>query len=550
MKGLIVFPVCLLLWVMPTVCLAQSAYLHSSEIIEGDIATLVVEYHNNMPSLFYLDTSPLEASFQVLDVRPNVRNERVNNKIFNTMRWEVQIYPRKTGIIRIPPLIIKGISTPELSLKVIDKASIKDSGERIFVTVRVDPEDPRIGEQIIVTIRLIHNKLLASGQLSEPKIKQGNIYRIGRDRHFDETIDGEIFGIIERKLALFADFPGSLVYPAVEFRGEIENDEINPAHEHRFKRRIKRDSLPVILDIQPKVAGYIGKHWLPAAEIEVSQQWYGLDGDLTTGDSLGRSLTIQADGLPAAALPENLFNLSNANFTVYPDKAQKENGVVSDRLNSRLDQAHAIVITGQGKITIPDINLSWWDTDEEIEKVVTLPGKTIMVSPPIITAVNKKPDLTGKRVADSDRLILLKQRFATNWHWILAVVACALILIVYWYAARVKLKQKPILENRFSCRRFKKACFSGDKFTARAQLIALAREQWPGESIAGLNLLKSRSSSVNFSQQLACLDAVLYAQDQDQWQSRQLWQAFVEAGSQKCKRTPNISTNLPNLYPL
>ena len=95
MKGLIVLPLYLLLCVIPSVCLAQSAYLHSSEIIEGDIATLVVEYQNNLPSLFYLDTSPLEKSFQVLDVRPNVTLERVNNRILNTMHWEIQIYPKK-----------------------------------------------------------------------------------------------------------------------------------------------------------------------------------------------------------------------------------------------------------------------------------------------------------------------------------------------------------------------------------------------------------------------------------------------------------------------
>ena len=544
------FPVYLLLCVIPAVCLAQTAYLHSSEIIEGDIATLIVEYHNNMPSLFYLDTSPLEKSFQVLDVRPNVKNERVNNKIFNTMHWEVQIYPKTTGIIKIPALIIKGTSTPELSLKVIDKSSVKDSAERIFITVMVDPENPRIGEQATITVRLIHNKLLVSGQLSEPKIKQGDIYRIGRDRHYEETIAGETFGIIERKLALFAKSPGSLVYPAVEFRGEIENDGFSPANEQPFKRRIKRESLPVILNIQPRVPGYTGKYWLPAADIKTSQRWYGLDGDLTTGVSVGRSLTIQADGLPATALPGDLFNLSNSNFTVYADKAQKENGVASERLSSRLDQAHAIVITGQGKIRIPDISFSWWDTDEDIEKKVTLPGKTIMVSPPIITEVKRKPMLTEKRAANSDHFILLKQWLVTDWNWILAAIVCALILLVYWYAANTKMKRKPVLENRFSRYRFQSACFSGDASAARTQLIALAREQWPGDSIAGLNLLKARSISVDFSQQLACLDAVIYGRDHDQWQGQRLWQAFVEADAQKRKRTPEVSTNLPGLYPL
>ena len=119
--------------------------------------------------------------------------------------------------------------------------------------------------------------------------------------------------------------------PAVVFRGEIENDRIDRADDQLFKRWIKRESLPVLLNVQPRVPGYNGKHFLPAADIKASQQWHGLDSDLATGDSLGRSLTIQADGLPATALPDDLFNLSNDNITVYADKAQKENSVIGDR---------------------------------------------------------------------------------------------------------------------------------------------------------------------------------------------------------------------------
>jgi hypothetical protein len=259
---------------------------------------------------------------------------------------------------------------------------------------------------------------------------------------------------------------------------------------------------------------------------------------------------IQADGLPADALPEDLFNLSNPNFTVYADKSQQENSVVGERLNSQLDQAHAIVITSQGEIKIPDISFSWWDTDEDIEKKITLPGKTILVSPPIITTINNRSNLTGKRSADSDSLALFKQWAVASWPWISVAIVCALILIAYWYTARVKLKRKPALENRFSRSQFKKACISGDKFNARTQMIAWAREQWPGESIAGLNLLKSRSNLVGFSQQLVRLDAVIYGQDQDQWQGRRLWQTFVEAGAQKHRSPPGVSANLPGLYPI
>jgi len=548
MRRPIVFMTYLLPLVMPTVCMAQIAYLHSSQISEGDVATLVVEYQNEIPSLFHLDTSPLGESFQVLEIRPRVTSERVNDKIINTMRWEVLLYPRKTGTITIPPLTIKGEMTPELHLDVIDKSSIENSGEQMYLKVTASPQNPRVQEQTLITVQFIYNKSLARGRLSEPKIQQGNIYPIGRDRHFQKAIDGETFNIIERKLALFAESPGILVYPAVEFLGKIEPN--NLADDTAFKRQFKRESLPLVLDIQSRAISYSGKYWLPAADIKVSQQWHGIDGELTTGDSVGRSLTIQAQGLPASALPEDLFNLSNANLIVYTEKAQIENSVTNDRLTGLLTQSHAIVITGQGEIWIPEISFSWWDTDDSSEKKVTLPGKTITVLPLNVTKVNNAPVLTGVPAINPDYLTRVKQWLLTNFQWLLGIVGGALVLIVYGYAVKVKRKRQFVALFRFSRSLFKQACLSDDASTARTQLIARSRELWPGESITGLNPLKSRSNSVDFCEQLTRLDAALFAQRQDRWQGRQLWQAFLDAGNLKRGKASTNRDNLPGLYPL
>lgn len=514
----------LILNLVISVCQAQTAFLKSADILEGDIAVLVVEFQNKVPSLFPLDTTPLQADFEVLQVRPSLRRKQSLENVVNIMHWEVELFPRSTGNLKIPPLNIKGEHTPALVLEVEPRNAQNDDGTKIYIETTGDHKSPYLGQQIIISVKLFHNRPLRRGILYDLKLDQAEIYPLGDDKRYRQIVDGESFTVLQRKLAIFAKKPGVLIIPAVEFRGELESSN---------DRRIKRTSSPLAINLlPPALEEYPGDEWLPASNLEVSQQWLHADRKLSIGDSISRKIVLRAKGLPASALPETLFLDSNNQFEVYADQAQRIDMFTDNGLIGELEQTHAIVFTGSGEISIPDIQLRWWDVDEGIEKSALLPGKNLGVAMPVEKPAEKAQILTNK--PDSLSKLL----------WITAAIVSLLIIII---ASRRFVTSNPE-PGSFSRRKLKQACYYGDARTARNLLIAWASSQIPQQSIPGLYDLIKETKSATFKQQLKALDSAIYGRNQSPWQGQKLWCSFVNHSEQVAELAIEKSARLPDLY--
>ena len=502
---------------------AQKAYLQSDTITEGDVAVLHVEYSDDTPSMCALDTSPLDPFFKVLSVKPKVERKHENNRIINVMHWEVVLSPKIKGLIKIPSLTIKQSSTPELTLEVID--SVPDGNERIGIEVTASPENPFIGERTLVTIRLVSNRLLLSGFLRDPKLTQASVINLGIDQAYEQTINGESFHILQRKIAVFAHRSGAWVFPPVQFLGEIDALNVNG-----LPRQILRRSDPLTVTVLDPPSTYTGNRWLPLTELEISEQWNGLDQNLKVGDSISRTISLRATGLAADELPNNLFRSDSDKLVVYADKAKTDNDIIDGNIVGRLDQAFAIVLTEQGRLYIPEVRLDWWDVDDDRQKQVTLPAITMMIA-----AATSSPTNGTAQSGQSMR-------------WLAGIVAFLLLMLMLY---RLYLERDSA--SRFSKKQFKQACLTGDADQARALLIVWAREQWTDESIVGLSGLKNKTGSGEFKFMLEKLDSAIYAPHQPRWQGRQLWQAFADL--KRLKKPPGNNQPasqqglLPSLYP-
>ena len=158
---------------------AQTAYLRSSQVFTGDIAELIIEHNNRIPSLYALDTSVLEADFEVLDIKSSVSRMFESNKAFHRMRWQIEILPRSTGKLRIPPLQIGDVFTPVLMLEVIPQSAELRSANHVQVELQAEPETPYVGQQTQIVIRVIHNIPLFDGDLIDPTIDNADTYSHG-----------------------------------------------------------------------------------------------------------------------------------------------------------------------------------------------------------------------------------------------------------------------------------------------------------------------------------------------------------------------------------
>jgi hypothetical protein len=535
-------------------CHAQTAYLESYRVYEGDIAMLVIEYDSKIPSLYALDTSKLEIDFVVLDIKSRISQVVESNDAFHRMQWKIEILPRHSGSLRIPPMIVGELSTPQLTLEVLPQSPELRSAQNIFIEVQAQPQNPYVGQLTQVTMRVLHNMPLSDFRLYEPATENVDVYRHGKDVSYVTIRDGTRFNVLERRIALVAREPGKISLSPASYRGLINSDaDTSGAITPVRKRRIYRNSEALQLQIRKPPSVFSGDIWLPAIQFEVSQHWDEIADELRVGDSPGLTLTIESRGLPAAALPAGLISVDSEQFKIYTDQEIRSNRYEDNELVGRLEQRFAVVVSQPGEIEIPSTLLKWWDLTRDVEKVVRLEGKKlIVINPALSQSSNAGPGQAPFNLLSEEEFGLASVR--THWH---RFVLIGLILLICgaWFGRksvrdRVHRRLGIISATRQNRKNLKQACISNDPARTRQALLQWGRGQWPDDNITGLQQIGLRMKSPTLSKELAHLDAVLYSSHAATWQGRSLWQSIIAEQSYPAAISDPHEKSLPDLYPL
>lgn len=509
--------------IAPSVGFTQSARLQPSQIYEGDITTLTVEYINNIPSLYAIDTSKLEADFDVLSIDPRIFRIDEAGEMSNRMQWKIQISPRRTGDLSIPSLALGSKKTPALTLRVDPQPAQLRLDEHVSVEIEASPQNPYVGQQTDITVRLIHNVVMKAGRFFEPENENATILRRGEAVHSSLRVDGNRFNVIERPIALFADSPGRLELSPASFRGNITS-----ASEHSNSRSINRYSEPLQLQVREAPTEFTGRHWLPAKQIEISQAWQGVDNKPVVGDSISRRLQIIATGLRADAIPDDLLLVKSDKFKVYADQAERRNSFVDKDHSAELIQFFEIVLTKTGAIELPELRLRWWDVEEDVEKLALLPGRTINVLAPE-SAIEPLDNSWSKPIA-------------------LTFAALAMSMAVYWYFNGKRRGAELLLRYRRQ-KMLKAACLSQHAGEARREVLRWANMLWPEDRIVGLHQISDRVNASELTLELAKLDRVLFSADRSDWRGELLYRLLMQYQPQNRVDMISEPDRLPALYP-
>jgi len=549
------FAVCLLMVSIPSI--AQTAYLQPMEINEGDTTKLIIEVEGGTPSLHGLDTSGLEKDFEILGTSSGVQSVLNQNTKTYQARWEIELFPLRSGELTIPPLDINGRKTEPLVLNVkkLD-GSGATSGQNVFIKISAEPENPYIGQQINITVRLYHNIRIVNGTLSEPEAASADIYRVGNDISYSESISNKEYNVLERSFAMFANNTGELPIFPVSFRGQIEDqsDDSSSALSTFMRqiRQIKRSSNELSLNVREIPSSYSGKYWLPANDLRLTEQWSDQGAQLQVGDSVSREIKLLADGLPGESLPEKIMDSNNNDLNIYPDKVSRNNQDIGKKLVGRVEQKYALIMSKAGYLDVPQLTIKWWDVDEDVEKEATLPPKTLIVAGDSIqttSSQNQSDSLTQSTVSN---IAPDSTKVQTNyWQWMaLLFLALWLLTMGFWFRSRLgEAETEQIsIESAWNQKAFEQACHSNNAVQARNQLIAWAADTWPEDKITGLYQLKSKIHEQNFSAELNKLDAVLFSGNKLEWSGQDLFNAFVNAHSGILNKQNQANEIIPPLY--
>jgi len=536
----------------PLVSHAQTAYLQSNRIFSDDIAELIIEFDNKIPSLYALDTSVLEADFEILGVKSSISRVFESGEAFHRMRWRIDILPLRSGILEVPSLRVGESLTPALRLEVIPQTPEINSTANVRVELEAEPENPYVGQQVKITIRVIHNVSLFEGNLVEPDVANADTYRPGLESRYTVIQNDTEFGVLERKLSIVAIEPGETRIPPASYRGRIGTG-LATAETGALSRRINRASAARYLDVRRPPDEFSGRHWLPARQLALVLQWEQLSDNLSVGDSLGLTLSIEARGLAAEALPPDLLSMDAGGFKIYNDQETRSNRFDGQELIGRLEQRFVMIVTEPGEMHFPALVLKWWDVDRETEQEATIDGRNWTVSRPATGQTSQGANTESPDFDDMQARGLVVAAMPGDWWWYAGIGISLLIIGLLTYVKPARHYLIVYVENHLERRRnrgaLKQACYTNNPTSARRALIKWGRARWPLDNINGLYQIETRIISTGLARELSRLDAALYSDQSRGWQGRQLWQQLVEEERNLDGVYRAGERSLPALYP-
>jgi hypothetical protein len=373
----------LAIWALwPTDLDAQvSVSLDRAEIVLGETVTLILQTADPQQSL-EADLTPLEGDFVILNRRSETQMSYVNGSQTATVKMLTTLEPKRAGVLVIPSMQFPGASTSEIRLKVKPAPTLAPGQlPPVFIELELAPEEgPHyVMAQISLTVRVFYQQNLTEAAMNPPEPEQASV-RLLDEVPYQTQRNGKRYRVLERHFAVFPERSGALVIPPLELSGRLVERPSDRLWQPSVRgRRVRIESEPLTLDIQPRPDSYDGEHWLPARQIRLSQQISDNPG-LRVGEPVTRTIILDAVGLEENMLEEPGWPKLHA-ARVYPDQPQ---GISRDDGNWVLGHKefrYAVVPETAGELVLPEIRLDWWDTTSNRQRTAVVPEHRVQVLP-------------------------------------------------------------------------------------------------------------------------------------------------------------------------
>ena len=328
------------------------------------------------------DLIELKKDFEVLSNNRQQSYSSINGKTESFTVWVLQLKPKRSGILEIPTLNFKGDTSERLELRVRaapKNSSLNPGSQPIYSETLLDHTEVYVNQQVILTQRLYTSINLRDFSLSELKVENAIVHRLG-DTTYQKVLNGRSYLVLEVTYAIFPKGVGFVDIPRLRFGAyEVDTSRQFGIFNNRGNQVI-RDTESKQIKVLSKPSRRTDRGWMPSKSVEVKQRWSGDLNKVTIGEPITQTITIIAEGLTPEQITPLKFTESTK-YRTYPDQPQlsqslSNSGIISQRVESR-----AIVPSESGKIILPAINLKWWDIETQKEQTAELPSLTLDVLP-------------------------------------------------------------------------------------------------------------------------------------------------------------------------
>lgn len=395
------------------------AHFDRRQVHEGDTVTLTIEKDGTGPA-GSPDLSSLNQDFDVLGTSSGTQIRIVNGVRSDTTSWQVTLAPKRAGVLSIPAITMGSDSTAPLTLTVsaAPRGAMGGPGDDVFVELDVgeagqaETEGVLVQQQVPLTVRLYSARPLLGGDLSEPRVDDAVLSKLGEDRQYRTQRQGRDYQVVERRYSLSPEKSGDLRIPPVVFKGTVRAAQAPSQNQRRripggafddpgldrffqdpdldrffgnafggrdpfgmFERGdpVRAQSKGMDLKVRARPDGVAGSHWLPAQDLIITDSWTADPPQMRVGEPVTRTLTLTAKGLAGAQVPEVGLPALDG-IRVYPEKAEAETRTDGETVFGVSRQTFTLIPSRAGSLAIPEVKVTWWDTAAQQERVATLPA--------------------------------------------------------------------------------------------------------------------------------------------------------------------------------
>lgn len=524
------------------------------------------------------DISPIYKDFSLIGQQSSSQTTIINGTALRKNELILTLIPKKTGEIELPSLKAGKEKTKPIKITVSEAGTGTDAngGDKpsLFLRAEIGDESPYLAQQVPYTVRLYvpDDADLLEGAFTPPSAEGVVVEQHGNGRRFVETQNGKKYSVIEYAFLLFPQKTGKIALTPAGFRGVVSDPFARGRSDRtqfsfggftmfRDERNILLRTKPVTLNVRPAASAGA---WLPARSVSVKETVSPSSGSVAVGDTVTRTVTVQASGVRDSQLPDPVFP-ETADFKQYPGQSETGSSFDDKGIVGLKTRQIVFMPVREGSLTLPPLEYEWFDVKAKKTRKATLPARTITVvrseksvlpqSEPVAGVQKDRPvdALPEKTVEPDVRQTPVPSSRSFVSGALCGFAAALVVLLLLLLPGRRKRKGENARTDdtsvRFAEKAFKNACKGNDPSATGKALLMLAAAIFKDDPPSTLSVVADRIGDAALSKEIAALNAAVYSGRKDACSGKALWDAYKAAGAKIRKTAEREKSPLPPLYP-
>lgn len=544
------------------------AFVDRSTILESQ----TIEFTLRANSQGDPDFSELEKHFRILGSRTNSQYQSINGRVSSWIDWNLTLEPRSIGELTIPGIKLNAESSRPITIQVnaLDPELRAAIQSLVFFETEISAKSVYVQAQLIFTRKLYYARgaQLYGETPGTPEIENALVRIVTQVAPVSVNISGRPYTLIEQRYAIFPERSGQLVIPAAAASGNVRL-RAQPGFVGG-RTRIRAISESIEITVKPIPASYPAtRPWLPASEVIVVEVWSEQPDNLVVGIPVTRVLMVQAQASIGSVIPPLLPDFPKA-LRAYPQAPEISEHSNPKGMTGVRREEYSISAQRSGSIRLPEIELTWWDTDTDEVKVARISQQTIqvtlnpaapdsMMNDETASALESKPSQLPEKPPEKEQEVenTVSEDYSDSWpltftQLALLVLSVALLIFAGRYFSRAKNRKSA--RERESFANLESSAGSQDLHQLKLQLT-----QWLGvfHQVPPDKALQTLDCDASSHRLLEALNRGIYAPTLDGIDTAHISSAIMELAEQHRQekrsrkatvRKPHYS--LPELFPV